>query len=155
MKKILLTYIGKRIVGNKILPTFLDPNGEEAHFQRVRYAGIGYQYKAYETKDSIKIRLPLQEVPGERHEKADEWTAQSWAADSEHKKKRLRMRADKCKNLIRDIDHIKQFTKNLNVSEIHEFVCWLVDELYKERRAKMLEEARDSIRKSFKRRARA
>lgn len=156
MTKVPLIYCGRRERDGKLCFLFIDTAGKEYSFKQLRGVFVGYSYYAQKNKDEMEIQRSPQEVDGqeEQHPKAEEWRAKQTVAIERHRKRLLRGAIDRNKFLLDEIGTIKKFVRGLSHGEIRDFIDWLVDEIYREQRAKELSEMNARLNRAVKRMAR-
>lgn len=96
-KKIGVTYVGKRIRGDKVFQTFT--YGQKVmSFTGVKYVSIGYKYEATQLDDGhIQIQRTPEQIPNSYVEdtaKIDEWEMEDEIAASFMRRKRASARAN-------------------------------------------------------------
>jgi hypothetical protein len=136
-KKVTLIYTGKRVGrGGKLLQTFL--HGKKAvAFSGLSRLVIGWGYEAEVRDGDLTIaRKPTSVSRGEGLD-TREWEAMDAAAVQQKRDERVASEARKDRQIMLEIDGIRDYTKNMDFGERRAFLEFLLHELsFKKRSAR-------------------
>lgn len=139
MKKLPLIYIGRRVSGERVVHTFLDPKTKkEMCWLKVRYVHIGYVYEA-EVHDKGVVKMELVPERFDPPVAINEDTLRKWelldvAANAFLKRKRAANSARRNNSVKEVINRLKPILKNYDYIELQELIEYVVSEVSKEAR---------------------
>jgi hypothetical protein len=136
--KIKMLYIGKRVWNQKrMLPCFVDPNGEECFFGRTAHVRKGYYYEGEKTDDSIKMPV----IPVElEYSNPNETTIQQWeqfellAYTFSARKRASNRDKHHITKVASEFPKLQKIVTKMNFLELKLFTESLINELHKRKR---------------------
>jgi len=128
--KIKLTYIGRRLNGDKLVFTFLEGK-KEVYFGKTKWLTIGHQYEAVRTKTNLEMNQRPEDLgeSGVSEEHIEKWNVQDGIAKQKYDKRRLSLKLKSNKFLTANLGTLRSLCKGLSFSEKRYLLEFLLDEM--------------------------